>query len=401
MKFATKWTRREFLQASSLLTLAPAVPSLFQRMADPAQKTLSERALVVLQLDGGNDGLNTVVPFRDEAYRKARPTLQLTGKEVVPIADGLGLHPSLQPLAKQFEGGDLAILQGVGYPQPNRSHFESMKIWHTGKRHPDAGETGWIGRSLDLELPDSSRPASVYAGRDDPPHALQGKISFAEDVDRLEEMFLEGPAHAPLPSAGVSGRSALLEEVARRQKSAAETAARLHAVGARSSRRGSYPATALGERLRMFSAFLQEDLRYRILYTVHPGYDTHSSQSFAHASLLEDVATSVAAFYDDLREHGLAQQVVTLIFSEFGRCLKENQSRGTDHGTAAPVLLAGPAVEGGFYGTPASLTDLEDGEPKPTLDFRRIYATLLEHWIDLPPAKILGGDFESLPLFQA
>jgi uncharacterized protein (DUF1501 family) len=390
------FTRRDFLRTSSLLALAPAVPGFLARTARAAKPERDGRVLVVIQLDGGNDGINTVVPFADGGYAKHRKALRLPKERLVKVNDAVGLHPSLGDFGKLLEAGKLAVVQGVGYPNPSRSHFRSMAIWHTARL--DAEEQaglGWLGRGLD-QAPGAS---SLLVGAGPPPVALRGRRAVASAVERIEDFTL---------AAGADPRKALTREepaddlaafVRRSMLDAYGTADRLKEVAGGDGAR--YPQTGLANRLRLVARLLKTGVGARVYYTTQGSYDTHSAQLFTHANLLFDLASSVRAFLDDLTAARLADRVAILAFSEFGRRVQENGSAGTDHGTAGPVFLAGPGVKGGLVGKTPSMADLEAGDLKMGLDFRRVYATVLEDWLGLPAQAALSGAFERLPLFRA
>ena len=389
------FTRRDFLRTSSLLALAPAVPGFLARTARAAQPERDGRVLVVIQLDGGNDGINTVVPFADEGYAKHRKVLRLPKERLVKVNDKVGLHPSLGEFGKLLEAGKLAVVQGVGYPNPNRSHFRSMAIWHTARL--DAEEQaglGWLGRGLD-QAPGAS---SLLVGAGPPPVALRGRRAVASAVERIEDFTL---------AAGADPRKALPRDepaddlaafVRRSMLDAYATADRLKEVGREDGAR--YPQTGLANRLRLIARLLKTRVGARVFYTTQGSYDTHSAQIGTHARLLFDLAGAVRAFLDDLTAARLADRVAVLCFSEFGRRVQENGSSGTDHGTAGPVFLAGPGVKGGLVGQTPSMVDLEAGDLKMGLDFRRVYAAVLEDWLGLPAKTALAGTFDRLPLFR-
>jgi uncharacterized protein (DUF1501 family) len=385
--------RRQFLRSSSLLALAPTVPLFVARTAHAAAADRDRRALVVVQLDGGNDALNTVVPHADPAYVKLRPTLKLAKKDLVRLSDTLGLHPSLKALDPLLQAGQLAAVPGVGYPNPNRSHFESMAIWHTARFDPEERKGyGWLGRALD------ARAETSYVVGGSVPGALRGRRSAAVSLNRAEDVLLADLAGAKR-AVGPTPADDLLAFV-RRQAVDAQGAAEKLAKLARDDDGGRYPGGELATRLRLVARLMKTGLGARVYYTTQSGFDTHASQQFTHANLLSNFAGAVAAFFGDLKAAKLADRVTLLAFSEFGRTIKENGSRGTDHGTAGVVFLAGPGVSGGAAGTMPSLTDLDAGEPKMTTDFRRVYATVLQDWLGLTSAEVLGGSFARLPLLR-
>jgi uncharacterized protein (DUF1501 family) len=386
-------TRREFLGSASLFALAPAVPLFITRTAQAATAGKDRRVLVVVQLDGGNDALNTVVPHADPNYEKLRPRLKIPKKDLVRLSDTLGLHRSLRSLESLLQAGQLAVLPGVGYPNPNRSHFESMAIWHTARF--DAEERkgyGWLGRALDPAA------GTSYAVGAAVPAALRGRRSAAVALSRVEDLLYADPA-AARPSAGPDTEDGLLAFVRRQTLDAQAAAAKLARL-AGGEDGGRYPGTGLAERLKLVARLLKTDVGARVYYTVQGGYDTHASQTFTHANLLSEFAEAVAAFFSDLKAAKLADRVTLLAFSEFGRTIKENGSVGTDHGTAGAVFLAGPGVRGGVVGTMPNLTELVGGEPKMTTDFRAVYAAVLEDWLGLGAREVVGGQFARPPLFQ-
>jgi uncharacterized protein (DUF1501 family) len=393
-------SRRDFLKRSSLLALAPTIPGFLARTARAAAPQRDGRILVVIELNGGNDGINTVVPFADEGYARHRKALRLAKERLVKVDDKVGLHPSLGGFGKLLEAGQLVIAQGVSYPNPSRSHFQSMATWHTARLDPEEHKgPGWLGRGLDTAGKGAS---ALLVGAGPPPVAIRGQRSIASAIERIEDFSL---------AAGADPRKALAREepaddltafVQRSMLDAYATADRLKQI-AGDKEDGRYPQSGLASRLRLMAALLKAGPGARVLYTVQPGYDTHSGQLFAHANLLFELSAALKAFLDDLAAAKLADRVAVLLFSEFGRTVAENGSGGTDHGTAAPVFLAGPGVKGGLVGATPSLLDLDPkhGDLRCSLDFRRIYAAVLNDWLGLPAKGVLGGSFERLPLFRS
>lgn len=400
------YSRREFmkatLQTSTLVALAPTVPAFLAQTARAAGPDKDGRILVVLQLDGGNDGINTVVPFADEGYARHRRVLRLPTKDLIKLNDQVGLHPSLGDLAKLLESGQLAIVQGVGYPNPNRSHFESMAIWHTARLDPeDRQGYGWIGRALDGDRPPAQgAPASLFVGRQDLPAALRGRRSVASAMSRPEELLLSAeidPRPALFPKAPPDDLAAFVQ---RSTLDAYATADRIAALVRAKDTGTSYPGSGLGSRLQLIARLLKAGMGTRVFYTIQAGYDTHAAQLRTHADLLFELSIALQAFLKDLTAAGLAERVVVLAFSEFGRRVAENDSEGTDHGTAGPVFLVGPGVQGGLVGKPPRLLDLEGGDLRMGLDFRQVYASVLEDWLGLPSRTALDGDFTRLRLIR-
>ena len=398
-------TRRRFLarsvRDSTLIALAPTLPGFLARTAQAAGPEKDGRILVVLQLDGGNDGINTVVPFKDEGYAKHRKAIRLPEKRLIQINSEVGLHPSMADAGRLLESGRLAIVSGVGYPNPNRSHFRSMAIWQSARLDErDHTELGWVGRGLDEGPPTrDGAPAAMLIGADSPPLAIRGRRSISAALDRLDDYALIDKEAETHPIGSPSAGDDLGQFLRRSLLDAYTTADRLEAV-ARPRGDAPYPRSELARRLNLTARLIKAGLGTRAYYLEQGGYDTHGYQIPQHAPLLEELSASLRAFLDDLAGARLADRVLVLVFSEFGRRVAENGSKGTDHGTAGPVLLAGPRVRPGLHGAYPSLTDLVDGDLKMTVDFRRVYATLLESWLGLASKQALGGAFEPLPLFH-
>jgi uncharacterized protein (DUF1501 family) len=394
--------RRAFLKRSSLLALAPVVPAFLARTARAATPDKDGRVLVVIQLDGGNDGLNTVVPFGDDNYARLRKALRLPARELIKVSGGVGLHPSLRPAAGLLEAGQFAVVQGVGYPNPSRSHFRSMAVWHTARLDPeDHKGLGWVGRALDGgPALKGGAPGSVFVGLESPPVALRGRRVPSSALSRLEDFALTGGCEAGQTTATPGDGDDLADFVRRVTLDAYAGAARVKEAAGGDDGAG-YPGSDLAGRLRLVARLLKSGYGARVFYTLQGGYDTHAQQAVPHAALLSELAAALAAFFDDLKAARLAERVALLAFSEFGRTVRENASGGTDHGTAGPVFLAGPGVKGGLTGAAPSLTDLDAGEPRSSVDFRRVYATALEDWLALPAKESVGGTFDRLPLFRA
>jgi uncharacterized protein (DUF1501 family) len=395
-------TRRDFLGASlsgsSLIALAPTVPGFLARTARAAAPRRDGRVLVVLELNGGNDGINTVVPFADEGYAKHRKALRLAKDRLVKVNDHLGLHPSLQGFGKLLEAGHLLIAQGVSYPNPSRSHFQSMATWHTARLDPeDHKGPGWLGRALDGA---GGTASSLQVGPDPPSGAIRGRRSIATAIARIEDLTLDAGSDPRKALAATRPGDDTAAFVRRSLLDAYATADRMQQLASYKDD-ARYPQGALASRLQLIARLLKGGQDTRIFYALQPGYDTHSAQLVTHSNLLLELSGALKAFLDDLTAAGLADRVVVLLFSEFGRTVAENGSAGTDHGTSGPVFLAGPNVRGGLVGATPSLLDLDPkfGDLRTTIDFRRIYATILDDWLGLRSKEALGGAFESLPLF--
>ncbi len=389
-------SRRDFLSRSALVALAPTIPQFLVRSVRGASPQRDGRVLVVVQLSGGNDGINTVVPYKDEGYLKNRKALRLQEKQLLKINDQTALHPALGDAMKLLESKRLTIVQGVGYPNPNRSHDQSMAIWQTARFDPEEHKGhGWVGRALD-----SDASPSLFIGTSALPIALRGRRSAASTLSRLEEFNLMSDAAAVRTMASPPTTDDLPSFIHRSFLDAYTTCDRLAEVARAPEGGVNYPGTGLANRLQLIARLLKTGFAARVYYTSQDGYDTHAAQLFTHADLLRELGGALRAFLDDLAAARLAERVAVLVFSEFGRQVRENASAGTDHGTAAPVLLAGGGVQSGLVGTAPNLLDLVGNAPKMTMDFRRVYATILEDWLGVASKDVLGGAFERLPLFR-
>ncbi|MDX1682192.1 MAG: DUF1501 domain-containing protein, partial [Phycisphaeraceae bacterium] len=358
-----------------------------------------DRVLVVVQLSGGNDGLNTVIPKGQARYYDDRPRLAIPENEIVAIpgADDLGLHPALRPIAEMVAAGSATIVPGVGYPNPNRSHFASMDIWHTGDTRGSRGR-GWIGSALDQVAADN--PTGCIAIGDQAPLATRGRrsraVTFSQPnmfqwlghrIDpRLRNVHQQmiGPAVPPAP--GGDDAVAFVQRVA---ANGLLTSQQVRKAVARQPET-DFPRNPLANQLRMVAAMIRDELPTRVFYTALGGFDTHANQLFPHQQRLGQFAEAVSGFYRELKATGHDQRVLTLAFSEFGRRVAQNASGGTDHGTAGPSFLFGPMVRPGVYGDYPSLENLDQGDLKHNIDFRSVYTTVLDDWLGANAAAVLG-----------
>jgi uncharacterized protein (DUF1501 family) len=416
-------TRREFLHRGlTIVAMTATAPSFLTRTAlaltDPWDAPLvaskpgvpDDRVLVVVQLGGGNDGLNTVVPYADDAYYRARPRLAVPPQQVIRVTDELGLHPRMARFKNLYDRGSAAIILGVGYPNPSRSHFRAMEIWHTADPEGRGLRVGWIGRYFDSNCPVCQQPTvGVNVGPSLPlalrsaggqgvtletPETFQWMPS-REGSGAREELELFRIINAPAPNE--SGPVDFLRHTAMNAVLASEQvrdAVRKYRGGI------EYPNHRFAAQLRLVAQMIAGGLPTKVYYTHMTGFDTHANQQGTHDTLLEQFSTGVEAFYRDLEAQGNAERVVVMAFSEFGRRVAENGSAGTDHGTAAPVFIVGGAIRPGLHGRQPSLTDLVDGDLKHHVDFRAVYATLLHRWLGADPAGILGAEFERLPFLE-
>jgi len=392
-------TRRRFIEQSALLSLTPWIPNFIPQSLGATAPSADDRILVVIQMDGGNDGLNTVIPFADAKYAEVRKELRIPEREIHKLSDEIGLHPSMKGMSDLFEEGRVSIIQGVGFPNPNRSHFESMAIWqHARLETAQHDSIGWLGRTADTWYPKSaSGPDAVYVGSDSIPVALRGRRS--EAISLFEESDLLLDVDIPKDSKQVQNSDEVTSYIQRSLATSFESARRFAENKIiESSSPIQYPVSELAKKLHLISRMIRSGSGSRVYYVSQPGYDTHSSQLVAHQQLLREFSQGLKAFLDDLKFAKLDQQVAVMAFSEFGRRVQENGSAGTDHGVAGPMILAGGTVRGGIVGAHPSLTDQDGGDLKVSVDFRQVYATVLRKWLGVT-SDVIGTNSDCLNLF--
>jgi uncharacterized protein (DUF1501 family) len=363
------------------------------------------RILVVIELSGGNDGLNTVVPFGDSAYYQARPKLGIPEREVIKIADGFGFHPSMVGFERLYKDGNLAIVHGCGYDHPSLSHFSSMGFWHTGV--PNGGESlGWLGRVADETLDPKQRNLIVNLGtsqslavrsRQHSPLVFDDPARFRREGTDVEKQTLAELSEAR------STTNATLDFLAATAHNATESSDFVRRASSAYRTPVDYgQGGGLAGNLQRVAALIAAEMPTRLYYVTYQGnnFDTHVQQADLHSRLLMYTADALRGFIDDVKRLGRGDDVAVMIFTEFGRRVEENGSLGTDHGTATPMFIAGKGVKGGLYGRHPSLTDLDDGNLKMTTDFRRVYATMTDEWLGCSQTStILKGQFETFKVF--
>jgi len=403
-------SRRQFLKstlaAPAVLSLAPVV----RARPAAAEKQRSDTVLVIVQLSGGNDGLNTVVPYADDAYARSRSTLRLTGKDVHKIDDYAGFHPKMEGFARLLKAGRLSVVQGVGYPKSNRSHPGAMRDWHTARPARDRCPTGWLGRAVDSACSqDEARIPGIFVGPIARPFALTAEKACVPSIRSARELTL----HAMPESSGVSPQrdrtdegNSLADYVRRSSQSAHEVSRRIKTVLADAPSAQRYPPLRLAGHLRTVAQLIRADVGIRIFLAELGGggiggFDNHANQRDNHAAILGQLSDSVTAFADDLARDKSLDRVCLMTFSEFGRTLTENGRRGTGHGAAAPVFLMGGRVRAGLIGKHPSLVDLDNDAPRFHTDYRRLYATVLDRWLGFDSETVLGAKFDPLDIFVA
>ncbi|HID50309.1 MAG TPA: DUF1501 domain-containing protein, partial [Chromatiales bacterium] len=360
--------RREFLKRSGLLPAALWAPQLFA-----AGSPYRNRILILLELKGGNDGLNTVIPFADPAYARLRPRLGVGRDAVVRLDEQTGLNPALQPLLSAWQAGDLAIVQGVGYPDPNRSHFRSIEIWETGADAREFLAEGWLAPVFrEHPLPAGGALDGVVLDANPGPLLGTRNVPLRQPARFLRQARRSRPATARVHNPALDHILAVQQET----RQAAEVLAEWLAKG--SNPPGGFPNTAIGRQCQTAAWLIEARLPLAVIKLSHGSFDTHSNQRRQHDRLLGQLAGALAALRERLRQAGRWDEVLIMSYSEFGRRAAENGSAGTDHGTAAPHFLLGGRVRGGLHGQAPSLTRLLNGDLQFHVDFRRLYATVIQ-----------------------
>jgi len=450
----TLQTRREFLRTTILgSALSWTVPTFlantFAALNADAKDSATQIAtgkdatiLVVLQMAGGNDGINTVVPYANDFYQKARPRIGLKAKDVLKVNDQIGFHPALGGFKNLYDSGNLAVVQGVGYPNPNRSHFRSTEIWQTASDSDRVEKYGWLGRYLDnacegadpavgvtigSQLPEAffaKKPKGICFNNPQNYRFMSNGSATEESYKKLNELEMS----APLPDGGdMSSTNSMLPDqtgnnsggsiaslpagmpmqggkaidfIERTALDAQMSSDEVRAIAAKTENKATYPGSALGNSLKLVAKLIGGGLPTRIYYVSQGGYDTHTNQTGTQQRLLQDLGDATKAFVDDMKSQGNMGRVLVMTFSEFGRRVSENANGGTDHGAAAPMFIVGDKVKAGLLGHYPSLApgDLFQGDIKYNVDFRSIYAGVLEQWLKTKSAPILGKQFEALQL---
>ena len=397
--------RRDFIKQSALTTagtmLIPHFLKAYEAQAMGGLDTSNGKILVIVQLSGGNDGLNTVVPYRNDIYYRERPTIAIRSEKVLPLNDEIGMHPAMSPLKALYDDGLVTVINNVGYPNPDRSHFRSMDIWQTASDSDNYLRTGWVGRFLD----------AACAGKEQQPFRtieVDDTLSLALKGNQLNGLAVLDPKK--LYNQTRSGFTAKLiqehhddhESVAYLYKTLAETVSSAEYVYSKAKIQSSsttYPNHELGNRLRTVSQMIQSGVGTSVYYVSISGFDTHINQPGQQERLLGQYAEAVGAFMTDLKLIGRQNDVLLMTFSEFGRRVKQNASNGTDHGTANNVFLIGGGMPSRRVLNEApNLTKLTDGDLTYSVDFRQIYATLLRDYLKADDTAILGRKFESLKI---
>lgn len=412
------WSRRSFLSTMGLASIGgtfmlagrPVHALGNTPLTERLRQSATDRILVLVQLEGGNDGLNTVVPIRNDIYYASRPNLSIAPAETLALDDEHGLHPTMTAFRDIFADGHMAVVQNVGYDDSNLSHFRSTDILMSGSDENVVLETGWVGRYLDQEHPDfrdeqPDEPLAVQVGGSGLIFKAPGidMGMSVRDLNRFDDFLDSGRFYTTdgLPATEYGNEMAFMRTTV---NAAFRYGTAIQAAAGRGQSTAAYPNGSLGQGFSAIARLINGNLSTSIYVVTLGGFDTHALQADDHASLLSNLSNSVQAFLSDIDDPAKRSRIVLATFSEFGRRIEENGSEGTDHGTSAPMLIIGEQVNGGIYGTDADLSDPDqNGNMRHTTDYRQVYATLLEQWLGAAPeesAGVLSGSFDTLPLIS-
>jgi uncharacterized protein (DUF1501 family) len=389
--------RRKFLHLGSLATSTIMLPKFLKAFEGPVNRMGGNKVLVVLQLSGGNDGLNTVIPIYNDIYYRERPGLAIAKEKTLILNSDAGLHPALTHLKTLYDEGNLSILNNVGYPNPDRSHFRSMDIWQTASNPDEYLNSGWLGRYLDAQCVGCSRPTQVLE--------MDDMLSLALSGEQMKGIALRDPKRLYETSQDPFFKDLLLAESHEQTedpasylyKVMAETLSGADYIFQQSKLRPSttvYPDTEIGKNLRMIASLISSDINTRVYYVSLGSFDTHVGQQAKQGKLFSDLNDAIKPFTEDLKSNQRFEDVLMMSFSEFGRRVGENGSGGTDHGTANNMfLISGGLKQKGMLNQMPDLSNLTEGDLVQQLDFKRVYATVLNKWLQADDNKILRRQY--------
>jgi len=392
--------RKEFLQIGSLATASLMLPKFLKALERKDMAPGGNKVVVILQLSGGNDGLNTVIPFRNDLYYKARPRLGIEKTKTLLLTDEVGLHPALSVFKELYDDGSLGIINSVGYPNPDRSHFRSMDIWQTASQSTEYWSSGWIGRYLDAQCIGCDKPTQAIEIDDVLSLSMKGNLMngmAVKDPKRLygtaNEKFFRDVLKSRKAETGEQSVDYLYKTMAQTLSSADYIfkQSRLHPTSS------DYPKTELGKSLKTIASLIFSEINTKVYYVSLGSFDTHINQSAQQQRLFTEMTEAIKSFVKDLKANNRFDDVLLFTFSEFGRRVSQNASGGTDHGTANNMFfVSGGLKQKGIINAMPDLGDLQDGDLKYKIDFKNVYATVLNRWLNADSAKILGNRFDNM-----
>ncbi|WP_291912890.1 DUF1501 domain-containing protein [Chitinophaga sp. CB10] len=392
--------RRRFLQVGSLASAAMMMPKFLKALERGELVPPGNKVLVIVQLSGGNDGLNTIIPYRNDIYYKERPALGIRRDKALSLTDELGIHPSLAGLKALYDEGSLAVLNNVGYPNPDRSHFRSMDIWHTASQSSDYWTNGWIGRYLDAQCKGCDKPTQALEIDDTLSLALKGEVSKGLALTDPTRLF--GTSNNPffkdlLRQHAHEEEHANVDYLYKTMGETISSAAYIQQQIKTYQSKEAYPNTELGRNMRTIANLIMSDINTKVYYVSHGSFDTHINQQAQQERLFQQLSDALTVFTGDLKKNNRFEDVVVMTFSEFGRRVSQNASGGTDHGTANNMFLIGGGLkEKGVLNEGPDLLHLKDGDLQYKVDFKSVYATLLGNWLGADDTAILKAKYEHL-----
>ncbi|CAN5493516.1 DUF1501 domain-containing protein [soil metagenome] len=402
-----KLSRREFLMMSALATSTLLIPKFLTPLQAKEIKELLgddiNRKLVIIQLSGGNDGLNTIIPYNNDIYYQGRESISVAKNNVLKINDELGFNPGMSKLKELYDNGYVSVINSVGYPNPNRSHFRSMDIWQTASDSEAYLNSGWIGRYLDSECSDCKNPYNAIEVNDSLSLAMKGNKYNGLAVEDPQKFFLSSTENFFTDIAGISNsKKDDHDNVSYLYKTVAEATSSANYVYKTSKiykSKSDYPKGQFSQNLKTIAELIISNIDSRVFYISLSGFDTHVNQNSRQNALLKELSDGIHSFTTDLKQNNRLNDTLVMTFSEFGRRVSQNASNGTDHGTANNIfMINGQLKKPGFYNSAPDLTDLDNGDLKYKIDFRTVYANVLNKWLGADDGKILGQKFKSLDI---
>lgn len=386
--------RKEFIQIGSLATSSLLLPKFLKAFEAPARVPAGNKVLVVLQLSGGNDGLNTIIPYRNDVYFKSRPRLGIARDKALSLTDEAGLHPSLTAFKALYDDGGLGIINGVGYPNPDRSHFRSMDIWHTASQSDEYWKNGWLGRYLDAQCAGCDKPTQIIEMDDVLSLSMKGAQNngiAVKDPRRLYGTANENFFREVLIEHGNTYHEEPVEYLYKTMAQTLSSADYIFKQSRQHPTKATYPATGLGNSFKTIASLIFSEINTKVYYVSLGSFDTHINQQMQQQRLFTEMNDAIKAFTNDLKKEGRFDDVLLMTFSEFGRRVSQNASGGTDHGTANNMMLIGGGLkQKGLINDLPDLSDLQDGDLKHQVDFKNVYATILKNWLGADADAILG-----------
>ena len=393
-------SRRKFIQLSSLASASLMIPEFLKGFEYRPILTAGNKILIIVQLSGGNDGLNTIIPYRNDIYYSSRPLIGIKRENAISLTDEVGINPSLKYIKRLYDDGNVSIVNGVGYPHPNRSHFRSMDIWQSGSTSGDIITSGWIGRYLDNAGDKYNAHNSLAIEVDDTLSlAMKGdnkKAIAARDVEKFHQAatnpyFKKIATHSDEHDAQLAS---YLYKTLRETTSAADYIYDKSKIYNNSQ---SYPDSPIGKRMKTIGSLIVSGAETQVYYVSHGSFDTHVNQADRQNKLFEQLDGAIEALVEDLKRNKRFDDVLIMTFSEFGRRVSQNASNGTDHGTASNMFFIGGNIKkAGLYNDIPDLSDLDEGDLKHTVDFKQVYATVLDNWLQVDSREILGRKYDRL-----